>query len=84
MKRLISFRAFGMSEKEATAAMIAYELAQRGVVSAPNALIGAPFQVGSVAPVAPIGSFGIQTAPTVPPAPPAATPATQSVPPVNE
>ena len=43
MKQLISFRAFGMSEKEATAALIAYELAKRGVVSAPNALVGAPF-----------------------------------------
>jgi membrane protease subunit (stomatin/prohibitin family) len=77
MKRLISFRAFGMTEKEATNAMIAYELAQRGVVSAPNALIGAPFNVGSVAPVAPIGSFGIQTAATVPPPPPPAPAASE-------
>jgi hypothetical protein len=66
MKQLISFRAFGLSEKEAVAALIAHELALRSVVSAPNALIGAPFQVGNVAPVAPIGNFGIQTSPTAP------------------
>lgn len=63
MKQLIAFRAFGMTEKEAIAALIAYELAKRGVVSAPNALIGAPFQIGNVTPVSPIGSFGIQTGP---------------------
>jgi membrane protease subunit (stomatin/prohibitin family) len=66
MKRLISFRAFGMTEAEAVRAMIAYELAQRGVVSAPNALIGAPFTVGNIAPVAPIGNFGVQTEATGP------------------
>jgi hypothetical protein len=67
MKQLISFRAFGMTEKEAVGAFIAYELAKQGVVSAPNALIGAPFNFGPVAPVSPIADFGIRPEATTAP-----------------
>lgn len=49
MKDLISFRAFGLSEREAVNALIAYKLAERGVLSAPNALIGEPFNIGAQA-----------------------------------
>lgn len=61
MKQLIAFRAFGMSEKEATAALIAYKLAEQGVVSAPNALVGMPFNIGNAVPTTPLASLGVAT-----------------------
>ncbi len=61
MKQLVSFRAFGLSEKEAVGALIAYELAKRGVVSAPNALVGQPFNINGMSPVAPMGDFGVDS-----------------------
>ncbi|MGY6257277.1 SPFH domain-containing protein [Paraburkholderia caledonica] len=46
MRELISLRAFGMSEKEAAQLYLALKMAEKGLVSAPNALAGQPFQIG--------------------------------------
>ena len=55
MRELISLRAFGMTELEAARMYLALKMADRGLVSAPNAAAGAPFQIGSGA----LGTFGI-------------------------
>ncbi|HQT67233.1 MAG: hypothetical protein B7Z78_11115 [Rhodospirillales bacterium 20-60-12] len=73
MKRLISFRAFGMSEAEAVRALMTYEMASRGVISAPNMAIGAPFSIGAMP------TLGVPVDLAAPPAPPALPP-TGSVP----
>ena len=46
MRELISLRAFGMSELEAARMYLALKMADKGLVSAPNAAAGAPFQIG--------------------------------------
>ncbi|HET6383580.1 MAG TPA: SPFH domain-containing protein [Armatimonadota bacterium] len=57
MRALISLKAFGLSELDAVRHYIAMLLADRGVVSAPNMAIGAPFNIGSVQPTMPVGEF---------------------------
>ena len=47
MRRLIAFKAFGLSEIDAVRHYLAMLMAQKGVASAPNMAIGAPFVVGS-------------------------------------
>ena len=46
MRELISLRAFGMSEIEAARMYLAIKMADKGLMSAPNAAAGAPFQIG--------------------------------------
>ncbi len=46
MRELISLRAFGMSEIDAARMYLALKMADKGLVSAPNAAAGAPFQIG--------------------------------------
>jgi len=47
MRELISLRAFGMNELEAVRMYLALKMADMGLVSAPNAAAGTPFQIGS-------------------------------------
>lgn len=47
MRELISLRAIGLTPLEAVRYYTALEMAKRGLVSAPNMAIGAPFNVGS-------------------------------------
>lgn len=53
MRELISLRAFGMTEIEAARMYLALKMAEKGLVSAPNAAIGAPFHIGGAA----LGTF---------------------------
>ena len=46
MRELISLRAFGLSEVEAVRYYTALKMAERGLVSAPNMAVGAPFSIG--------------------------------------
>ncbi|HEX7382191.1 MAG TPA: SPFH domain-containing protein [Nevskiaceae bacterium] len=57
MRELISLRAFGLSELDAVRYYTALKMAERGLVSAPNAAVGAPFIIGS-------GTFGTYGLPT--------------------
>jgi membrane protease subunit (stomatin/prohibitin family) len=50
MRHLISLKAFGLSELDAVRYYTAMVMADRGIVSAPNMAIGAPFQIGGVTP----------------------------------
>jgi hypothetical protein len=59
MRALMSLKAFGLSELDAVRYYIAMIMAEKGVVSAPNMAIGAPFNVG--APVS--GIFPVQPPP---------------------
>lgn len=47
MRELISLQAIGLSPIEAVRHYLALQMAERGLVSAPNAAIGAPFQIGN-------------------------------------
>lgn len=47
MRALISLRAFGLSEMEAVRYYTAMMMADRGLISAPNVAIGAPFWIGA-------------------------------------
>ncbi len=47
MRALMSLRAFGLSDLDAVRYYIAMIMAEKGVVSAPNMAIGAPFSVGA-------------------------------------
>lgn len=47
MRELISLRAFGLSALDSVRYYTALEMAKRGLVSAPNMAIGAPFNIGS-------------------------------------
>lgn len=47
MRELISLRAFGMTEMEAARMYLALKMAEKGLVSAPNAAAGQPFNIGS-------------------------------------
>ena len=75
MRKLIALKAFGLSELDAVRYYTAMLMAERGVVSAPNMAIGAPFNIGGVQP-----TFGVEsmTAPAgePPPAPPTGSGAT--------
>ncbi len=46
MRELISLRAFGLSELDAVRYYVAMKMAERGLVSAPNMAVGAPFNIG--------------------------------------
>ena len=47
VKTLITLRAFGLNETEAVRHYIALVMAERGLVSAPNMAVGAPFMIGT-------------------------------------
>jgi len=57
MKALISLKAFGLSELDAVRYYTAILMAERGLVSAPNMAVGAPFTIGAAQPTLPVGSF---------------------------
>jgi membrane protease subunit (stomatin/prohibitin family) len=69
MRKLIALKAFGLSELDAVRYYTAMLMAERGVVSAPNMAIGAPFNIGGVQPTYSVESI---TGPAAepPPAPP--------------
>ena len=46
MRELIALRAFGMTEMEAARMYLALKMAERGLISAPNAAVGQPYFVG--------------------------------------
>ena len=48
MKALISLKAFGLSELDAVRYYTAMQMAERGIVSAPNMAIGLPFHINGV------------------------------------
>src|SRR6202012_632332 len=51
MRELISLQAIGLSPIEAVRYYLALKMAEKGLVSAPNAAVGAPFQIGGQPPV---------------------------------
>jgi membrane protease subunit (stomatin/prohibitin family) len=57
MRTLISLRALGLSDIEAVRHYVAMLMAERGVVSAPNMAIGAPFFIGGTMPTTSMGSY---------------------------
>jgi membrane protease subunit (stomatin/prohibitin family) len=65
MRELISLQAIGLSPIEAVRYYLAIRMADRGIVSAPNAAAGVPFQVGGQpTPIYPIGpETGLQAQP---------------------
>jgi membrane protease subunit (stomatin/prohibitin family) len=79
MRELISLQAIGLSPIEAVRYYLAIRMADRGIVSAPNAAAGVPFQVGGL-PTAfyPIGSETGLQAQSVTSLAPAYTPETSS------
>ncbi len=48
MRELISLRAFGLTPMEAVRYYAALRMAERGLVSAPNMAVGAPFSIGGL------------------------------------
>ena len=58
MRELISLQAIGLSPIEAVRYYLALRMAEKGLVSAPNAAVGAPFQIGGQPPVGfyPVGA----------------------------
>ena len=58
MRELISLQAIGLTPLEAVRYYLALKMAEKGLVSAPNAAVGAPFQIGGQGPVGffPVGS----------------------------
>ena len=63
MRELISLQALGLSPIEAVRYYLALKMAEKGIVSAPNAAIGAPFTIGGPAPV---GVYNVADATGVP------------------
>lgn len=63
VKALITLKAFGLSDIEAVKHYIALVMAEKGLVSAPNMAIGAPFSVGTqaVTSVSPITALPRET-----------------------
>jgi membrane protease subunit (stomatin/prohibitin family) len=56
MRELISLQALGLSPLEAIRYYLALRMAEKGLVSAPNAAVGAPFQIGGqTAGIFPVG-----------------------------
>ena len=51
MRELISLQAIGLSPIEAVRYYLAFRMAEKGLVSAPNAAVGAPFNIGGSQPV---------------------------------
>jgi membrane protease subunit (stomatin/prohibitin family) len=51
MRELISLQALGLTPIEAVRYYLAFKMAEKGLVSAPNAAVGAPFQIGGQQPV---------------------------------
>lgn len=60
MRELISLQAVGLSPIEAVRYYLALRMAERGLISAPNAAAGVPFTIGGQ----PIGTFPLDLAPT--------------------
>jgi len=48
MRSLISLKAFGLSEIDAVRYYTAMHMADRGLISAPNVAVGAPFNIGGM------------------------------------
>jgi hypothetical protein len=55
MRELISLRAFGLSEIDAVRYYTALKMADHGLISAPNAAVGAPFNIGAPT----VGTMGV-------------------------
>ena len=55
MRELISLQAIGLTPHEAVRYYLALKMAERGLVSAPNAAAGVPFNIGSQ----PLGTFDL-------------------------
>ncbi len=68
MRALISLKAFGLSEIDSIRYYTAMIMAERGLISAPNMAVGAPFTIGSVTPI-----MNVDAITHTPPAPPAAS-----------
>ena len=51
MRELISLQALGLTPIESVRYYLAFKMADKGLVSAPNAAVGAPFQIGGQPPV---------------------------------
>jgi membrane protease subunit (stomatin/prohibitin family) len=58
MRELISLQALGLTPIEAVRYYLALQMAEKGLVSAPNAAVGMPFQIGGQSPVGffPVGA----------------------------
>jgi len=74
MRELISLQAIGLSPQEAVRFYLALKMAERGLVSAPNAAAGLPFQIGGqpvgvypLGPEAGLPPSGGQPSPAQPP-----------------
>ncbi len=66
MRELISLRAFGLSELDAVRYYVAMKMAERGLVSAPNMAVGAPFNIGYTQPPAPLPMPNVPVVPATP------------------
>jgi membrane protease subunit (stomatin/prohibitin family) len=58
MRELISLQALGLTPLESVRYYLAFKMAEKGLVSAPNAAVGLPFQIGGQPPVGfyPVGA----------------------------
>jgi membrane protease subunit (stomatin/prohibitin family) len=74
MRELISLQAIGLSPIEAVRYYLALKMAERGLVSAPNAAVGAPFNIGGQPtgfyPLGPETGLPTQAPTAAPPEPP--------------
>jgi hypothetical protein len=59
MRELISLQAIGLSPIEAVRYYLALRMAERGLISAPNAAAGVPFNIGGQA----LGTFPVDLTP---------------------
>jgi membrane protease subunit (stomatin/prohibitin family) len=61
MRELLSLQALGLTPVEAVRYYLALKMAEKGLVSAPNAAVGAPFQIGGAPPIGfyPVGEAGL-------------------------
>jgi membrane protease subunit (stomatin/prohibitin family) len=73
MRKLIALKAFGLSELDAVRYYTAMLMAERGIVSAPNMAIGAPFNIGGVLPTFGIEDMTATVSQPTPPTPPTPT-----------
>jgi membrane protease subunit (stomatin/prohibitin family) len=76
MRKLIALKAFGLSELDAVRYYTAMLMAERGIVSAPNMAIGAPFNIGGVLPTFGIEEMTETVSQPTPPTPTTPAPAT--------
>jgi membrane protease subunit (stomatin/prohibitin family) len=76
MRKLIALKAFGLSELDAVRYYTAMLMAERGIVSAPNMAIGAPFNIGGVLPTFGIEEMTETVSQPTPPTPATPAPAT--------